>query len=107
MNADVTLLDALLDEGAVTDTKQGCGEDACGACTVLLNGKCVLACLVLAAQYDERDVTTIERLATVGRLHPVEEASIRHAAVQGGYCAPRELMSAVALLQNGRAASDY
>jgi xanthine dehydrogenase YagT iron-sulfur-binding subunit len=73
---------------------------------VLLDGKRVLSCLALAAQCDGRAVTTIEGLAPDGRLHPVQQAFIRHDGFQCGYCTPGQIMSAVALLEEGRAGSD-
>jgi xanthine dehydrogenase YagT iron-sulfur-binding subunit len=106
LDTRVTLLDALRDELDLTGTKKGCDQGACGACTVLLDGKRVLSCLTLAAQGDGRDVTTIEGLAPEGRLHPVQEAFIRHDGFQCGYCTPGQIVSAVALLQEGRAGSD-
>jgi len=106
LDSRVTLLDALRDELELTGTKKGCDQGACGACTVLLDGKRVLSCLTLAAQCAGREVTTIEGLAADGRLHPVQEAFIRHDAFQCGYCTPGQIVSAVALLQEGRAGSD-
>src|SRR5258705_7770115 len=106
LDARVTLLDALRDELDLTGTKKGCDQGACGACTVLLDGKRVLSCLTLAAQCEDREVTSIEGLAAEGRLHPVQEAFIRHDGFQCGYCTPGQIMSAVALLQEGRAGSD-
>jgi len=106
LDSRVTLLDALRDELELTGTKKGCDQGACGACTVLLDGKRVLSCLTLAAQCEGREVTTIEGLAADGRLHPVQEAFIRHDAFQCGYCTPGQIVSAVALLQEGRARSD-
>src|SRR5689334_17286156 len=102
----VTLLDALRDRLGLVGTKKGCDQGACGACTVLLDGKRVLSCLTLAAQCEGREVATIEGLAADGRLHPVQEAFIRHDAFQCGYCTPGQIVSAVALLQEGRAGSD-
>jgi xanthine dehydrogenase YagT iron-sulfur-binding subunit len=102
----VTLLDALRDHLDLTGTKKGCDQGACGACTILLDGKPVLACLMLAAQCDGRAVTTVEGLAPSGRLHPVQEAFIRHDGFQCGFCTPGQVMSAVALLHEGRAGSD-
>jgi xanthine dehydrogenase YagT iron-sulfur-binding subunit len=101
-----TLLDALREHLGLTGTKKGCDQGACGACTVLLDHKRVLSCLVLAVQCDGRDVTTIEGLARDGQLHPVQEAFIRHDGFQCGYCTPGQIMSAVALLAEGRAGSD-
>ena len=106
LDSRVTLLDALRDELDLTGTKKGCDQGACGACTVLLDGKRVLSCLTLAAQSEGREVTTIEGLAPDGRLHPVQEAFIRHDGFQCGYCTPGQIVSAVALLQEGRAGSD-
>jgi xanthine dehydrogenase YagT iron-sulfur-binding subunit len=106
LDSRVTLLDALREDLGLTGTKKGCDQGACGACTVLLDHKRVLSCLVLAAQCDGRDVTTIEGLAKDHELHPVQEAFIRHDGFQCGYCTPGQIMSAVALLKEGRAGSD-
>jgi xanthine dehydrogenase YagT iron-sulfur-binding subunit len=106
LDSRVTLLDALREHLDLTGTKKGCDQGACGACTVLLDGKRVLSCLTLAAQCDGREVTTIEGLARDGQLHPVQEAFIHHDGFQCGYCTPGQIMSAVALLDEGRAGSD-
>jgi xanthine dehydrogenase YagT iron-sulfur-binding subunit len=106
LDSRVTLLDAVREYLGLTGTKKGCDQGACGACTVLLDQKRVLSCLVLAAQCDSRDVTTIEGLAKDHELHPVQEAFIRHDGFQCGYCTPGQIMSAVALLEEGRAGSD-
>jgi xanthine dehydrogenase YagT iron-sulfur-binding subunit len=106
LDSRVTLLDALREDLGLTGTKKGCDQGACGACTVLLDHKRVLSCLVLAAQCDGRRVTTIEGLAQDQELHPVQEAFIRHDGFQCGYCTPGQIMSAVALLDEGRAGSD-
>jgi xanthine dehydrogenase YagT iron-sulfur-binding subunit len=106
LDSRVTLLDALRDQLDLTGTKKGCDQGACGACTVLLDGKRMLSCLLLAVQCGGRAVTTIEGLAPEGRLHPVQEAFIRRDALQCGFCTPGQVMSAVALLAEGRAGSD-
>ena len=103
----VTLLDALRDHLGLTGTKKGCDQGACGACTVLVDGKRVLSCLTLAAQCDGREVTTIEGLSGEdGGLHPMQAAFVRHDGFQCGYCTPGQIVSAVALLEEGRAGSD-
>jgi xanthine dehydrogenase YagT iron-sulfur-binding subunit len=106
LDSRVTLLDALRDRLELTGTKKGCDQGACGACTVLVDGKRVLSCLTLAAQCDGREVTTIEGLSGDGGLHPVQDAFIRQDGFQCGYCTPGQIMSAVALLTEGRAGSD-
>jgi len=106
LDSRVTLLDALRDRLELTGTKKGCDQGACGACTVLADGKRVLSCLTLAAQCDGREVMTIEGLSRDGGLHPVQEAFIRHDGLQCGFCTPGQIMSAVALLAEGRAGSD-
>jgi xanthine dehydrogenase YagT iron-sulfur-binding subunit len=102
----VTLLDALRDVLGLTGTKKGCDQGACGACTVLVDGRRVVSCLMLAAQCDGRQVTTIEGLAQDGGLHPLQQAFIRHDAFQCGYCTSGQILSAVSLLREGRAGSD-
>ena len=101
-----TLLDVLRERLGLTGTKKGCDQGACGACTVHVDGKRVLSCLTLAVQCDGREVTTIEGLGGDGELHPVQEAFVRHDALQCGYCTPGQIMSAVALLAEGRAGSE-
>ena len=105
LDARVTLLDALRDTLGLTGTRKGCDQGACGACTVLVDGRRVLSCLMLAAQCDGRQVTTIEGLAQDGRLHPVQQAFLSHDAFQCGYCTPGQILSAVSLLAEGRAGS--
>jgi xanthine dehydrogenase YagT iron-sulfur-binding subunit len=106
VETQVTLLDALRDRLGLAGTKKGCDQGACGACTVLVDRRRVLSCLTLAAQCEGREVTTIEGLARDGARHPLQEAFIRHDAFQCGYCTPGQIMSAVALLAEGRAGSD-
>jgi xanthine dehydrogenase YagT iron-sulfur-binding subunit len=106
LDSRMTLLDALREQLGLTGTKKGCDQGACGACTVLLDGKRVLSCLTLAAQCDGREVRTIEGVASDGRLHPVQEAFVRYDGFQCGYCTPGQIMSAIALLDEGHAGSD-
>jgi len=106
LDSRMTLLDALREHLGLTGTKKGCDQGACGACTVLLDGKRVLSCLTLAAQCDGREVRTIEGVASDGRLHPLQEAFVRYDGFQCGYCTPGQIMSAIALLDEGRAGSD-
>jgi len=106
LDSATTLLDALREHLDLVGTKKGCDQGACGACTVHVDGKRVVSCLTLAAQCDGRNVTTIEGLAADGELHPVQAAFIRHDAFQCGYCTAGQIMSAVALLDEGRAGSD-
>jgi xanthine dehydrogenase YagT iron-sulfur-binding subunit len=106
LDVRTTLLDALRDTLGLTGTNKGCDQGACGACTVHVEGKRVVSCLTLAAQCHGREITTIEGLAGNGRLHPMQEAFIRHDAFQCGYCTPGQIMSAVALVEEGRAESD-
>jgi xanthine dehydrogenase YagT iron-sulfur-binding subunit len=105
LDARATLLDALRDRLRLTGTKKGCDLGECGACTVLADGRRIKACLALAALYEGREILTIEGLAAEGTLHPVQEAFVEHDALQCGYCTPGQIMSAVALLREGRARS--
>lgn len=98
-----TLLDALRDRLHLTGTKKGCDHGQCGACTVLLNGRPINACLTLAVMHDGAEITTVEGLARDGNLHPVQQAFIDHDAFQCGYCTPGQICSAVGLIREGRA----
>jgi xanthine dehydrogenase YagT iron-sulfur-binding subunit len=103
----VTLLDLLREQLDLTGTKKGCNEGACGACTVLLDGKRVNACMVLAASCAGREVTTVEGLAGAdGALHAVQQAFIDQDAFQCGYCTSGQIISAVACVREGHTGSD-
>lgn len=93
-----TLQEVLRDQFGLTGVKEGCQTGECGVCTVLLEGRAVLSCLVLAMEVGERPVTTIEGLARGDALHPLQKSFIEHGAVQCGYCTPGMILSAKALL---------
>ena len=98
-----TLLDALRDRLNLTGTKKGCDHGQCGACTVLVEGRRVNACLTLAVMKDGAKVTTIEGLAKGDELHPLQQAFIDHDAFQCGYCTPGQICSAAGLIAEGKA----
>jgi xanthine dehydrogenase YagT iron-sulfur-binding subunit len=102
----ITLLDYLRERLHLTGTKKGCNFGECGACTIHLDGRRVNACMVLAVQADGREVTTIEGLAKGAELHPVQQAFIDCDGFQCGFCTPGQIMSAVALIEEGHARSD-
>ena len=102
----VTLLDLLRERLDLTGTKKGCDRGQCGACTVLLDGRRVNSCLVLAVSQDGAEVLTVEGLSRGGELHPVQAAFIDHDALQCGFCTPGQIMSAVGLIQEGHAGDD-
>jgi carbon-monoxide dehydrogenase small subunit len=93
-----TLLDALRSRLRLTGSKEGCATGDCGACSVLLNGRLVPSCLVLAAEVDEQEVLTVEGVATGDALHPVQQKFLEHAALQCGVCTPGLVVAAKALL---------
>ena len=93
-----TLLELLRDRLGLTGTKEGCGNGNCGACTVLMDGLVVCACLVLAGEAEGAKITTIEGVAKGNTLHPVQAALIAHGGTQCGFCTPGIVLSAVALL---------
>lgn len=101
-----SLLDCLRDHLGLTGAKKGCDAGECGACTVLLDGRRVNACMVLAVAAEGREVTTIEGLATDGRLHPVQQAFIDCDAFQCGYCTPGQVLSALACIEEGHAGDE-
>lgn len=93
-----TLLEVLRNDLGLTGTKEGCGEGVCGACTVLLDGKAVNSCLIMAVEVNRREILTIEGLAKGGDLHPLQQSFIDHWAIQCGFCTPGMILSAKALL---------
>lgn len=95
---DTRLIDFLRETAHLTGTKEGCGAGDCGACTVLVDGRAVLSCLLLLAQMEGRACVTIEGLGRNGAPHPLQEAFVAHGAVQCGYCTPGMILSGVALL---------
>jgi xanthine dehydrogenase YagT iron-sulfur-binding subunit len=101
-----TLLDLLRERLGLTGAKKGCDHGQCGACTVLLDGRRVNACLMLAVAHQGAEITTIEGLADGDRLHPVQEAFLEHDGFQCGYCTPGQICSAVGLLAEAGAAGD-
>ncbi len=101
-----TLLDALREHIGLVGSKKGCDHGQCGACTVLVNGERVLACLSLAAQAQGAPVTTIEGLARGDELHPMQQAFIDNDAFQCGYCTPGQIVSAIGCVQEGRLSGD-
>jgi xanthine dehydrogenase YagT iron-sulfur-binding subunit len=102
----VSLLDALREHLDLTGSKKGCDQGTCGACTVWVDGRRVLACLTLAAASEGHEITTIEGVAADGELHPMQRAFIEHDAFQCGYCTSGQIMSAIALIDEGNATTD-
>ncbi len=98
VGTNLSLLQVLRDRLGLTGTKEGCAAGDCGTCTVIMDGRAVLSCLVMAFQADGHAITTVEGLAAGKKLHPLQESFLEHGAVQCGYCTPGMLMSAKALL---------
>jgi len=101
----LSILDLLRDRLGLTGTKKGCNQGACGACTVLLNGKRINACLTLAVMHQGAEITTIEGLADGETLHPLQAAFIEHEGFQCGYCTPGQILSGVGCIAEGHATS--
>ncbi len=93
-----TLLEVIREDLKLTGTKEGCGLGECGACTVIMDGRTVNSCLVLAAEADGEQITTIEGLTDGDKLHPIQQAFVDHGGLQCGFCTPGMIMSAKALL---------
>lgn len=104
--ANLRLLDFLRDELGLKGTKEGCGEGECGACTVIMDGKAVDSCLIMALQCEGKSITTIEGVHRPDGLHPVQQAFLEVGAVQCGYCIPGMVLSAKALLDENNNPSD-
>jgi len=100
-----SLLDVLRETLGLTGTKKGCNQGACGACTVLIDGKRVVSCLTLAVMHDGAQVATIEGLAKDAKLHPLQAAFIEHDGLQCGYCTPGQIMSGLGCIAEGHARS--
>ena len=98
-DADESLLDALRDEVGITGAKEGCGTGDCGACSVILNGQLICACLAFAPEANGGVIETVEGMADGEKLHPLQTAFLEHAALQCGICTPGFLMAAKALLE--------
>lgn len=103
---NLRLLDVLRDCCYLTGTKEGCGVGECGACTVIVDGEAVNACLVLALSVAGKRVTTIEGLAKGGVLHPLQQAVVDHHALQCGFCTPGFILTAVEILESGKEYTD-
>jgi xanthine dehydrogenase YagT iron-sulfur-binding subunit len=101
----VTLLDLLREQLKLTGTKKGCDQGQCGACTILIDGRRLNSCLILAVSKDGAEITTIEGLSQDGELHPLQAAFVERDAFQCGYCTPGQICSAAGLLAEGHAHS--
>jgi len=101
-----SMLDALREHLGLTGTKKGCDHGSCGACTVHVDGKRILACLTLAHRLEGKKITTIEGLARGGTLHPMQAAFLEHDGYQCGYCTPGQIMSAISVVEEGHTQSE-
>ena len=106
IDPSIRLIDFLRDDLKLKGTKEGCGEGECGACTVIVNGKAINSCLMLASSADGKNVITIEGVSDKDKLHPIQEAFMETGAVQCGYCTPGMILSAKALLDKKPNASE-
>ena len=102
LDSRTSLLDALRERLGLTGTKKGCDHGQCGACTVMIDGKRNLSCLTLAATCQGKEITTVEGFATNGKMHPMQEAFIKHDGFQCGYCTPGQICSSIALLEEAK-----
>jgi xanthine dehydrogenase YagT iron-sulfur-binding subunit len=100
-----SLLDVLRETLDLTGTKKGCNQGACGACTVLVDGKRIVSCLTLASMHDGADIKTVEGLEKDGVLHPLQEAFIKHEGLQCGFCTSGQIMSGLGCISEGHAGS--
>lgn len=98
VESDELLIDVLRDKLGLTGTKKGCGTGDCGACTIILDGRAVTSCLILAVAVKDKEIITIEGLEQSGQLHPIQEAFIQHGAIQCGFCTPGMIMTAKTIL---------
>lgn len=101
-----TLLEVIREDLALTGTKESCGDGACGACTVLINGLPARSCLMLAVAAQDSEITTIEGLSDGAKLHPVQQAFVEHHAIQCGFCSPGMILTAASLLKENPSPSD-
>ena len=106
IDPSIRLIDFLRDDLKLKGTKEGCGEGECGACTVIVNGKAINSCLMLASSADGKNVITIEGVSDKDKLHPIQEAFMEVGAIQCGYCTPGMILSAKALLDEKPNASE-
>ncbi|KXF75788.1 aldehyde dehydrogenase [Paramesorhizobium deserti] len=100
-----SLLDVLRETLDLTGTKKGCNQGACGACTILVNGRRIVSCLTLASMHDGAEIETIEGLEKNGELHPLQQAFVEHEGLQCGFCTPGQIMSGLGCIAEGHAGS--